>query len=133
VSERLDGVREKVGWANDHFATLDDEIHEWVHRYMHPGNADFYPEAGIHVIRWDAPPTPLLWSVMSGNVVHNLRSALDHLVWQMVLAHDVQAPKDGPKGNAFPIKLTPPGKGATFESIYVPNGKLAGVIPTTSP
>jgi hypothetical protein len=129
VSNRLDGVREKVGWANNHFADLSDVIQEWVHDHMHSGDADFYPEASVHVIRWDAPPTPPSWSVMCGNVVHNLRSALDHLVWQMVLAHGVQPPREGVGGNGFPIKLTPPGKGETFEGIYVANGKLAGVHP----
>jgi hypothetical protein len=129
VTEQLDGVQEKVGWANSHYACLRDEIHEWVQRHMHSEDTDFYPDAGIHVIRWEARPTPPLWSVMSGNIVHNLRSALDHLVWQMVLANGVEAPREGTGGNGFPIKRTPPGKGETFESIFVANGKLVGVHP----
>jgi hypothetical protein len=129
VSHRLDGVREKVDWAQRHYDSLSDEIHTWVNRHMHSGGRDFYPEAGVHVIRWEAPATPPLWSVMCGNIVHNLRSALDHLVWQMVLAHGVQPPKEGFGGNSFPIGLKEPGKGETFGSIYVGNGKLAGVHP----
>jgi hypothetical protein len=129
VGHRLDGVRERVSWANDHFDALGTKVRKWVHRNLHSGNADFYPEAGIHVFRWEAPDPPLLWSVMCGNIVHNLRSALDHLVWQMVLANGIQAPKTGSRGNAFPIKVTPPGKGETFASIYAKNGKLAGVHP----
>lgn len=45
--------------------------------------------------------------VIIGDVVHNLRSALDHVTWQLVLANGGE-PKSGPKGTQFPIRCDPP-------------------------
>jgi hypothetical protein len=42
----------------------------------------------------------VMWSVILGDAVHNLRSALDHLVWQLVL---LDTGKDGTTDNQFPI------------------------------
>lgn len=39
---------------------------------------------------------------MVGNIIHNMRSTLDQLVWQLVIAND-ETPRDGPRGNSFPI------------------------------
>jgi len=45
------------------------------------------------------PIVPISWSVRTGEVLYNLRSALDHLVWQLVLANG-QRPN---RNNQFPI------------------------------
>ena len=39
------------------------------------------------VYRGDSPKAPIQWSVRTGEFAHNLRSSLDHLVWQLVLAN----------------------------------------------
>lgn len=39
------------------------------------------------VFRDNTPEVPMEFSVRSGEIVHNLRSALDHLVWQLVIAN----------------------------------------------
>ena len=56
---------------------------------------------------WPSPP----WGVIAGEIVHNLRSALDGLVWQLVLLHGDEEPGEH---NQFPIyttdKLKKPGK-----------------------
>ncbi len=38
------------------------------------------------VYRGAAPEVPIEWSIRVGEILYNLRSALDHLVWQLVLA-----------------------------------------------
>lgn len=38
------------------------------------------------VYRGDIPKSPIQWSIRMGEFAYNLRSALDHLVWQLVLA-----------------------------------------------
>lgn len=48
---------------------------------------------------------PLEWSAIIGDYLQNLRSALDHLVWVLVLANGQK-----PSGNAFPIFDQPPPK-----------------------
>lgn len=61
---------------------------------------EFEPESNQYVVRvkvreWPPPE----WSPIIGDIVHNTRSALDHLAWQLVI-------KNGRKpsgGNLFPI------------------------------
>jgi hypothetical protein len=42
----------------------------------------------------------VMWSVILGDGIHNLRSALDHLVWQLIL---LNTGKDGSNETQFPI------------------------------
>ena len=39
------------------------------------------------VYRGDTPKAPIQWSIRAGEFAYNLRSGLDHLVWQMVKAN----------------------------------------------
>ena len=52
------------------------------------------------VYRGDRPKAPIQWSVRAGEFAYNLRSALDHLVWQLVLDNG----KRPDKRNRFPIQ-----------------------------
>jgi hypothetical protein len=45
--------------------------------------------------------------VIIGDIAHNLRSALDHVTWQLVLANGGE-PKEGSGGTTFPILLKKP-------------------------
>ena len=38
----------------------------------------------LWVYRGDTPKAPIQWSIRAGEFAYNLRSALDHLVWQLV-------------------------------------------------
>lgn len=58
-----------------------------------------YVDKQVWVYRGEAPNAPISWSVIFGEILYNLRSALDHLVWQLVLANG-QTPG---RHNAFPI------------------------------
>ena len=53
----------------------------------------------VWVYRGEVPTAPISWSVSFGEILYNLRSSLDHLVWQLVLANG-QTPG---RHNAFPI------------------------------
>ena len=52
------------------------------------------------VYRGDTPKAPIQWSIRAGEFAYNLRSALDHLVWQLVLANGGCPSRD----NQFPIQ-----------------------------
>jgi hypothetical protein len=58
-------------------------------------------------------PCPLEWGVLVGEILHNLRSALDHLVWELVILETGEAPKPRKPGSTtktgFPIFETPGG------------------------
>lgn len=72
---------------------------------FHGGNpyqliASTEPESGDHVVRVHilrAPPAR--WGALIGDAIHNVRSALDLLVWQLVLCNGSVPGKH----NAFPI------------------------------
>ena len=53
----------------------------------------------VWVFRGATPHVPIEWSVILGEILYNLRSALDHLVWQLVVANGQTAGHH----NAFPI------------------------------
>lgn len=62
--------------------------------------------------RWvylgDTPQPPIEWSIRAGEFAYNLRSALDHLVWQLVEVNG----EEPSRGNSFPIyKDSPTDKG----------------------
>lgn len=99
----LDGVRLKLFRAQKH---LHDVI-EVVGR-MENGQCEIIPEhkpdsnLGVLRIRLTPKPPPEL-SVVAGDCLFNLRSALDHLVWQLVLANG----KMPTRHNMFPICESP--------------------------
>ena len=55
----------------------------------------------VWVYRGETPDAPIEWSIILGEILYNLRSALDHLVWQLVLANG-QTPG---RHNEFPIAV----------------------------
>lgn len=54
----------------------------------------------VFYLRGPAPKLPWLFSIRAGEVVHHLRSSLDHLVYQLVVAHTQKPPTFN---SAFPI------------------------------
>lgn len=58
---------------------------------------------GTLVYRGDEPRSPVQWSIRAGECTYNLRSGLDHLVWQLV---NVNGECPG-RHNGFPIQNKP--------------------------
>jgi hypothetical protein len=52
----------------------------------------------------DGHPLPLRFSVICGEIVHDLRSSLDHLAWQLVIA----AKNEPSRKTCFPIFISDP-------------------------
>ena len=53
----------------------------------------------VWIYQGPTPHTPVEWSITTGEILYNLRSALDHLVWQLVINHG-QTPG---RHNNFPV------------------------------
>lgn len=85
----LDGVWLKVRRANVHLRNLDRSMKRW--RTASGGYEIALSDdtaSGLRewkVVRADSLPSSL--SLLAGDVVHNLRSALDHLIYQLVIAN----------------------------------------------
>jgi hypothetical protein len=92
VSERvrtaLGGVFAKINRADAHLELLDREWGEYLGSEPCPYSfiVQIEPQSGDHMIYAEIvrPPPPML-SVIVGDVLHNLRSGLDHLAWELVI------------------------------------------------
>jgi hypothetical protein len=85
----LSGVDAKIGWAKRHLAELTRTIGDTLeaHPYRFVGQMD--ADSGEYVLTvHDLPAMDPTWSLRVGDVVHNLRSGLDHLAWQLVILDD---------------------------------------------
>jgi hypothetical protein len=85
----LDGCREKIARAERHMHDLDVEWRRWLDTNPHRVVPEYRPQApdytqiSVHLIYYMERP-PVLLSVILGEIVHNLRSTLDHLAWAIV-------------------------------------------------
>lgn len=82
------GARIKVERARVHIAAVEAEAARWLAEVGPPRFEQEVLDGGLtHVVRLaHVPPTPPHWGAIVGDVLHNLRSALDLLAWQAVIA-----------------------------------------------
>jgi hypothetical protein len=76
------GIAEKLKRANQNIVNLDAEIREFIEKgeypvVPHPDDEKWQEAVNYH----RSKPIPLRFSVLAGEVVHHLRSSLDHIVW----------------------------------------------------
>jgi len=105
----LAGIHSKLERARVHYRQFRDEADDLVRAYADAVRQTSRSD-GVHtyVLR-GAPPVPDHWSALVGDIAHNLRSALDHLAWQMVVASG-GAPRRQRPATTFPILTDePPG------------------------
>jgi hypothetical protein len=106
MTHPLEGARAKIARAADHLEALDAALTRFIvdGGFQLPAERD--PETGEFVYRMysnlrpPVPPSPST-SVLVGDALHDLRSALDHTVWQLA-----RAPSEA---NQFPIFSSPEG------------------------
>ena len=75
-----------------------------------------------------------MWSVRIGEIVHNLRSALDHVVWELFVKNNRQFPPSGSKSQ-FPIFITQAGFKTRGEALFLKgiNDKAIDLIRSEQP
>lgn len=97
----LTGPRAKVQRGKEHLDALYDEIAAFFEPYADRDLVYHTFDGTWHVVNLRPIPDqiPPRWSLICGDAFHNLRSALDHLVWNLVLAAEG---KPG-KWSSFPI------------------------------
>jgi hypothetical protein len=100
-----EGISYKLRRAHEQFESLDVAIKRFLEadpekwRVVSHDDPDTRDRIyGIEVIE---PPPAVEWGVLTGEIVHNLRSGLDHLAYALCLDH---APsKTPPRNTEFPI------------------------------
>jgi len=121
----LDLVRQKINRAKVHLKTLDTEARRYLDSEMCELVFERNRNAKIDTQRLRILiPIPENIPLIIGDCVHNLRCALDYLVWQLVLA----AGNKPEECNQFPICLTP----KAFEDATINrkrSNRLKGVAP----
>jgi hypothetical protein len=104
----LSGAYAKIDRAVDHFNKIDIAIGEMFRAEKDGDIAGHKIETNsqelVVSVAEQAPLDPTL-PLIVGDCVHNARSALDHLVYQLALLNN--APNDAASKTSFPICLTP--------------------------
>lgn len=97
----LDGIRAKTDRAGEHLDALDQAVRDFQRENPYRGLREKMGSTGLYITGFDGkvPSPPLLINVLVGDFAHNLRSALDHLAWQLAL---LDSPQPNPN-TSFPI------------------------------
>jgi len=97
----LRGVQAKLVRADQHFDEFKAAINGYVDRVPEftRGEIQTESEGRDSLLLWMEERPQVEWSIIIGDFLHNLRSGLDHLVWQAVLASE-NTPGDE---TAFPV------------------------------
>ncbi len=102
----LSSVTAKLGRAEYHANAIKEQTTPWLNPDLYgitqEANADFTRYRLIFHIKGDGPPLER-WSLMSGDCVHNLRSALDHLVYAVAIRQSKKNPPPCCDFLQFPI------------------------------
>lgn len=98
-ARRLVGAWLKLDRARKHLEELDRETRAFTNPQPYRFNTELDDETGQYVVRLrfskPAVAVPKRLSIVAGDVVHNLRSALDHLAFELAgtsANHDTQFP-----------------------------------------
>jgi hypothetical protein len=86
--ERLALIREKVDRAKKHIRDLEVARERFLAEEPARYSTKFDSQTGYELFYiTDLRTPPAEFGLIAGDVIHNLRSALDHLAWQLVLAN----------------------------------------------
>jgi hypothetical protein len=84
----MTGLSAKIARAREHFDTLSAEVGRFIDSRPYQAVGEDEAETGDWVVRVRFEgQLPFRCSAIVGDIVHNLRSALDHLIWELVLAN----------------------------------------------
>lgn len=102
----MSGIVAKVDRAGEHVDALYAEIRHWAEG--RPYTLLSEPEGPsqqhrIYLHFRDVPPNTQHWGLLLGDAVHNLRSALDHLVYALAVRESGQDPPLAARHLGFPI------------------------------
>ena len=104
AAERLDRIRIKTEWAKEYIRNLERRIARFHDSNPYEVRAEKDAHSPNEILRIKlVRKIPDELACIIGDAVHNLRSALDHLVWQLVEAHGAMPPDER---HMFPVSET---------------------------
>lgn len=82
----MTSVRAKLSRAEVHLGSFQDELSRFSKQHANAKHVEFQRDGAWHVVSVNPfPHFPPEWSLVVGDFLNNLRAALDHLIWQLVL------------------------------------------------
>ena len=100
VDKRIATIRVKIERAQKHFCDLEDARNRFIDSKSYRIERESDPQTGNNIYHvFDIQNSPVEIGLIAGDVIHNLRSALDHLAYQLVLING-EVPT---KQTAFPV------------------------------
>jgi hypothetical protein len=98
----------KIGRAEEHSKTVSDEICDWENAkpYLLVKNRDAKGSRYNITVNFTIPYRDR-WSLIAGDCIHNLRSALDHLIYGVALSLAKVSPPPDYRRLQFPIADSP--------------------------
>lgn len=119
----LEGCRAKIARAECHLIELGIRVRQYIDTQPFRILGEYQSATHEYIIRAEAvpdyDPVPSDLVLIAGEVVHQLRSALDHLVWDLVVQNTGAAPTGTDSG--YPIFRTADGYNSRA------HGKIRGV------
>ncbi len=105
----FDSCRATLGRAEEHVETVERQIRTWFdhrpYRFVRHANPEFTRHS--LTISITKPPALLQWSLIASDAVHNMRCALDHLVYGLAIRRFKVDPPPDAERLAFPICDSP--------------------------
>jgi hypothetical protein len=118
----LNSVEQKIFRAAQHFHSLEPELEGYFK--TNPGKMVREPNSPDNNPSFNfvpREPIPARFGLIVGDCIQNLRSSLDYLVWELVLAANNQPTKD----NMFPVCST----SEAFKQAVSKRNRLKGIHP----
>ncbi|WP_322920654.1 hypothetical protein [Nocardioides renjunii] len=116
------GARAKIARALELLLQLDDELHNYLDADPIRLQQEIQPDGETLVIALRVTdPAPLNLGLLVGEIAHQMRSALDHLAYALVLA----AGNTPTRRTAFPVLTTRPAGGLRIEGGVSPAAMAA--------
>jgi len=99
----------KIARADEHLDALYRETDGWGDGKPFAVTRESNADGSEHVfsLSYKTQPDLLRWAVILGDALHNLRGALDHIVYALAVAQTGKNPPDNETGLAFPICSDP--------------------------
>lgn len=119
----LDGPRRKLDRAAVHIKTLNYAVSRWYDSKPFPIVAEhFNAEQTVYIYRFEAKAVPIDIGIVAGDAIHNMRSALDHIAWQLQTLTPLSGRRKGWEFDIqFPIFLSKSDEGKLNRFLqYIP-------------
>jgi hypothetical protein len=102
---QIDSIKAKLQHAEGYLNSVKDEVKSWMNENPYSITRETNSDSTRYslILRINKEPALQKWSLVIGNIVHNLRCALDHLVYAIAIHESGQYPPPSENKLMFPI------------------------------